>query len=212
MRMGRTIVLALWVSLGLTSMAGAESATSEGRALTVRIYDYSDTEPGVLTQAQEQAAKSFNDIGVNIVWRQAVRPKRIAAGAEKWPGDGDAYITVTVQNSEMATRRKIGKNVAGYAVVEPNATGRVAFLIADRIRQIARVGRAEPARVFGLVLTHELTHLLLGDRSHTSFGVMRSDWAAGEFRQNTGRFDARQSEAIRRAINRLKISQTHVAD
>ncbi len=212
MTMGKTIVLALWVSVGLASIAAAEPAASEGRALTVRVYDYSDTEPAVLTQAQNQATKSFSQIGVSVIWRQPVRPKRISAGLEQWPADGDAYITITVQNREMAARRKIGKNVAGYAVIEPNSNGRVAFLIADRINQIARAGRAEPAHVFGLVMTHELTHLLLGDRSHSSVGVMRPDWTAGDFRQSTGRFDARQSEAIRGALNRLKINQTHVAD
>lgn len=212
MNLGRTFGLALWVSLSLTSLAVAEPPASEGRALTVRIYDYSDTEPSVLTQAQEQATKAFSEIGVSIVWRQAVRPRRIEAGRETWPDDGDAFITVNVQNREMAARRRIGKNVAGYAVIEPNSTGRVAFLIADRIGQIARAGRAAPSHVFGLVLTHELTHLLLGDHSHSSFGVMRPDWSVGEFRQSTGRFDARQSDAIRSAINRLKTNQTHVAD
>lgn len=209
--MGRMFVCVLLVSLGVVAGAGAESVPSEARALTVRIYDYSETEPSVLGQAQQQAAKAFSDVGVDILWKEAIRPKRIAAGLESWPEDGDAFITVTVQDKEMAARRRIGRNVAGYAIVEPNSTGRVAFLIADRIRQIARVGRAEPARVFGLVLTHELAHLLLGDHSHSGFGIMRSDWSAAEFRQNVGKFNARQSAALRSAAERLTKGH-HVAD
>lgn len=212
MTMGRVSLVAGAVLLGLAAIAGAEPVPLEGEALTARVYDYSETDPAILQKAQQQTTHAFSDIGVKIVWRQAVRPKHIAAGLEQWPSDGDAFITITVQNQDMAARRRIGRNVAGYAVIEPNSIGRVAFLIADRIRQIARVGRAEPAHVFGLVMIHEVTHLLLGDRSHSSFGVMRPDWAAGDFRQNAGKFDPRQRDDIRSAINRITKSHGQLAD
>lgn len=212
MTMVRVAVCVCAVVLGFTAIAGAATVPLEEHALTIRIYDYSDTEPAILEKAQQQATQTFSDIGVKLTWRQPIRPKRIAAGLEPWPSDGDAFITITVQSREMAERRRIGRNVAGYAVIEPNAVGRVAFLIADRIQQIARVGRADPGRVFGLVMAHELTHLLLGDRSHSTVGVMRPDWAAADFRQSAGNFDARQRDEIRRAIGRLKMSQAQVAD
>lgn len=209
--MGRLMLCVWWVLLGVAAVAGAEPAPSEREVLTVRVYDYSETEPAVLAQAQKQTSQAFSAIGVQIVWKEAVRPKRIDAGLEFWPGDGQAFITMTIQNREMAARHRVGRDVAGYAVIEPSSTGRVAFLIADRIVQTARAGHAAPARVFGLVMTHELVHLLLGDRSHSSFGVMRPDWAAADFRQNVGKFNARQGAALRSAVSRLTMSQ-QVAD
>lgn len=205
------MLVAMWMSLCVGTMAGAEPVPSDARALTIRIYDYADTEPTVLRRAQDQAGKAFGEVGVNIIWREAVRPRRIDAGFELWPADGTALMTLAIQDRAMADLRRVGRNVAGYAIIEPRSNGRVAFLIAERILRTARLGRAEPSRVFGIVMTHELVHLLLGDHSHSRFGVMRPDWAAGDFRQNIGMFSAGQGEAIRSAVNRLTASQ-QIAD
>jgi hypothetical protein len=90
--------------------------------------------------------------------------------------------------------------VVGYAAVTPGEAGRIAFVIYDRIRDIARRADADIAQVMGTVIAHELGHLLLPAGSHTDDGLMRRRWATTDFRRRDLQFSIAQAEEIRQTI------------
>ena len=62
-----------------------------------------------------------------------------------------------------------------YVVRETNR-GWLATVFSDRIDQAAERVGVEPGTLLGLVMAHEVGHLLLGSGYHGEAGLMRADW------------------------------------
>jgi hypothetical protein len=80
-------------------------------------------------------------------------------------------LYVNVLSQEMAAPFYASDETVGFAI--PGS--RAANVIYERIRQIARRRHVAPGLLLGYVIAHELGHLLLPARSHSSSGLMRPD-------------------------------------
>jgi hypothetical protein len=61
----------------------------------------------------------------------------------------------------MSRRMGITERALGMAAVTLSSGGKVAYLLFDRIRDIAWSAGGEPADILGFVIAHEIGHLLL---------------------------------------------------
>jgi hypothetical protein len=81
--------------------------------------------------------------------------------------------------------------------------GRIAYVIYDRVRRVAFGDGADEATLLGMVMAHEISHLLLGRGSHADAGLMKDRWNHLEVRQladTTLAFSEVQASHIRRTI------------
>jgi hypothetical protein len=165
----------------VTSLADpAVAADAPIAAVRIRIHDYANVDPIPLASAQQIVSRMYQAIGVHTEWLASTRPLLDPA----IPGEpGPTDLTIIVLTSQMARRRAMQDAVVGYAAVKRGEAGRIAFVVYDRVRDVARHAMVDITRVMGMVMAHELGHLLLPNRSHSDAGLMRGRWAVADFRR-----------------------------
>jgi hypothetical protein len=104
----------------------------------------------------------------------------------------------------MTQRGHIEEGVLGFAAVATDGgLGRIAYVIYDRVQQQASSGAIDETDLMGLVMAHEIGHLLLGPGSQGEAGLMKGRWDREDLRQFglvTPRFSPREAEDIRAAL------------
>ena len=79
----------------------------------------------------------------------------------------------------------------------------MAYACYGRIEALAKRGGIDAAKVLGIVMAHEIGHLLLGRGAHSSAGIMSGRW--GKFEMDLVvvgllGFTKEQADLIRRAV------------
>jgi hypothetical protein len=191
----RRVLVLLMVALSIDSarLWAARECLERVPAVTVQIHDYEHLPGERLSRASEIVSQLYEKIGVRIEWfgamRQNTRDTRSSRSAVEQSGpDGPAaQMTVIILTSKMAARGRIPEGVLGYAAVPAEGgMGRIAYVIYDRVRQVAAGGPASETELLGFVIAHETGHLLLGRGSGTATGLMKCQWD----RRNMQQLDA----------------------
>ena len=100
----------------------------------------------------------------------------------------------------------VAADAMGAAPAADDGTGRVAYAFYVRIEALAQRRGIDVAKVLGIVMAHEIGHLLLGFGAHSSAGIMSGRW--GKFEMDLVAagllgFTKEQADVIRRAVVRL---------
>src|SRR5258705_11182142 len=174
--------------------------------VTARVHDYWHMSDEALSKASAIVTRMYGGIGVSVDWypalKKGVRRARAVAGGDSSRMPLEA-ITVIALTPEMAARHHIQEGVLGFAAVPEDGMGRIAYVISDRVRQVASGDGADEATLLGMVMAHEISHLLLGRGSHADAGLMKDRWNHFEVRQladTTLEFSEVQAAHIRRTI------------
>jgi len=208
----RSIVLLMMLVCWAGSTVAASPREAMG-AVSIRIYDYAQIDRRQLQRAQRRVSAIYEEIGVRIDWRAAVKPSEIEGGREQWPHDPPAHVTVVVLASAMGRRFNLRGDVAGYAPITRERGGRVAYIFGERTRAIAAEAIVDQSDVLAGVIAHELAHLLMPQRSHSRDGVMRPNWTPAEFKAlNRERFSASEADSIRQTVQAMGATPSRVAD
>jgi hypothetical protein len=201
------VVLILLLSVGGERMAATRDASESPLGVTVQIHDYVHLSPAALSTASDLVSRVYKSIGVRIDWLAPMRQDlhRAQAAPPREPSHSPiAQFTIIVLTPEMTQRGHIEEGVLGFAAVATDGgLGRIAYVIYDRVQQQASSGAIDEADLMGLVMAHEIGHLLLGPGSQGEAGLMKGRWDREDLRQFglvTPRFSPREAEDIRAAL------------
>jgi hypothetical protein len=86
--------------------------------------------------------------------------------------DGALHLDVIILDTVMTARMQPAPMAFGKA----SHVARRAFIYSTRVIDHAIETRSDPRWVLGLVLAHEVGHMLLPVYSHSPSGLMRADW------------------------------------
>ena len=168
-RIRRFSLLVVLFLLGTQVGAGEERS---GRA-AVRIYNYAEVDPEVLRRAEAETARVFRQAGVELQWIEF----DMSGAADKAP--------VVPSDVPVYNLRLLSKSMAGRLPRPARKFGIAlqidAFLFVHRIRDLARDSGFPLPLVLGHIMAHELGHLLLGENSHSTAGIMSETLRQGEF-------------------------------
>jgi hypothetical protein len=142
----------------------AAAAPAEPTPVVLHVTDYAHLVAGELLEAQRLAAQVYERIGVRITWSDG-------CGAEA-AADGALHLDVILLDKKMTAQRQPAPMVFGQA----SHVTRRAFIYSARVIDHAIETRSDPRRVLGLVLAHEVGHMLLPVYSHAPSGLMRAYW------------------------------------
>ena len=187
----------------LVAMAIGVRVNAEPRAaLTVRLYNTSDIPAPELLAARRAIDATFQDTGLDLIVRHCGRPVL--------PEDSVDPCSESLKPLEMVVRiidapadnPTIHSEACGVAyVLKETDRGWLATAFSDRVANAAtRVG-VDAGTLLGLVIAHELGHLMLGSGYHSWTGVMRADWPK-ELRDHNGgpwRFSTLEAARMRQA-------------
>lgn len=178
--------LAMILSMGLASVTGVETAeASETVTVRVRVENAADIPRRIIDGAQADATRIYRDAGIEIVW----------LNRDDEETRGNRVIRVIVPTLKGAdTYLRLG-HVDKNALAEADAGTRLIHVFWERLQTSASRQGREEGGLLGVVLAHEIGHVLLPGAGHSPTGVMR---AAVEVRMLAPlRFTNQQSEAMR---------------
>ena len=136
--------------------------TKSDLAITVLVFNFRRVQGTTLAKAEDESGRIFARAGVHVTWRDC------PTGNEPCQkGQGRVFFLAIkagpVQNEYLGT-------VSGYALLPHH----LAVVHYDYLPRMPRGngGINETAMVLGCVITHELGHLLLGEREHSIAGIL----------------------------------------
>jgi hypothetical protein len=142
---------------------GASAQTADRRpAVEVVVDNHAASAAGELTTARARARFMFDDAGIQLIF-----PTRRYDSGGVTVGAGRIHVVVL---DTAAAERLIASDGRRLAFAVP-AANRV-YVHYDRVHALARAHRAEPGWFLGVVIAHELAHVLLPRAGHADAGVM----------------------------------------
>jgi hypothetical protein len=166
------------VGLGLLLTLGGLDARSREPDLEidVHIYNYSAVSKETMIRARYEVERIFQFTGVKMVWLECPVTRQDAATNRTCTlPSAHPKLELHVLTNSMADALETGNDTFGSALLPANGScGVVAYLYADRVRGLAQRGEFDV--ILGRVIAHELGHLLLGNNSHSTAGIMKARW------------------------------------
>ena len=168
--------------------------------LTVDVRDYGQVPPIQLSRAIAEVKAIFQDAGVASVWEVARWSKSSSPRPDV--GAATSAITAVIYPSVLDDEIVADPNILGVA---PGAGGggHLVYVFSSRVGIVAKRHQADSGTLLGLVLAHEMGHVLLKGRAHSKTGVMRPACAAQQLQDVLGgrrAFNPIESNLIRSSL------------
>lgn len=189
--------------------ASATLANQTGRAeerheITVRVFNYAEVSSTALAEAEGEAKRIFERVGLAVAWIDCLPPasQKSTDPACEQPLEPTHIVLRILAGRQLGAAAT--SNDIGSALV-PSLGGRGAYanIYFDRVDHLARGGDASRATILGHAMAHEIGHLLVGTAEHSSRGIMRAKWEREDLRDAARRsllFDSEQAASIRREV------------
>ena len=173
--------------------AGARPAAAGDVVWTIALHvdDHVNLNPAVRAIAEAEVTRIYAAAGVLVTWEDApVDPSA--------PPDGLRRLAVVIVDAPA--NDLVAPSVAGLAL---RGTGR-AYIYYERVIMAAYRNGRHAGSVLGMVIAHEIGHLLLPENSHSPSGIMRDDL---ELKSMLPReFTVRQSAMIRGNLQNARVN------
>src|SRR5262245_26349969 len=204
--MHSSLATAVTVAVFFTGVAGAQSTDSAQPpdttpTLQIHIRDYASVPKFALSSAVAEATAIFKGTGVRLEW--TVRKSSDPADHPPEARLPTNRITVHVLPSPRDGSITQDPTKLG-AVPGADRGGRIAYLFSSRIEVVARRTSVEFGVLLGMVLAHEMGHVLLKGQPHTRSGIMRPFYATQQIHEilsgHQG-FSAAEAEVIRNSCS-----------
>jgi len=133
----------------------AGPAAAQPRALRIQIANDARISPDFIKDAQVQISRIYAATGIELEFV-----------------DGQSDLKITVLSRDGAEKMHHAGDLMGFAPHGDTDRARIAYVLWDRVSQVADGYSAPIAVVLAAAIAHELGHLLLVD-GHSAIGVMR---------------------------------------
>jgi hypothetical protein len=173
--------------------------------MAVSICNLGELPASTVVRAESEVDAVFRPMDIQIQWKGC--DDDTAAGPA-----GKAWFIVRLRNDNPPeTKGKSSLDDMGRAYVGETGHAYLADAYAKAIKQLAARHDADADALLGLVMVHELGHLLLG-AGHVPDGIMRAVWKADELealRQRRLQFNKVQRERILQELRtRAELQET----
>lgn len=147
----------------------------------------------VLEQSEKVAATVMEDAGVIPIWAACPKPGEKLTDYPSCPKSFDVNSILVKMGHPF--ERKDGLKESNFGM----AVGSQVIIVFSQVDQAARQAQIHTASALGMIMAHEVGHILLGDNSHAKTGIMRPQWNPKEFVQGSPaycQFTSEQTEKI----------------
>jgi hypothetical protein len=149
------------------SISGAQ-ANEPGR-IKVMVLDSVGLPTSALARTEKEAARIFGSASIQVQWINCQK-KGESENCHHAPL-ADEFMLHIVHHGKTKTDL-----VFGEAFLGEDGSGKYADIFFDRIRDASNPPELDTAQLLGAVAAHEVGHLLLGSRAHSSAGIMQPVW------------------------------------
>jgi hypothetical protein len=145
---------------------GADNFVPE---LRVRVYSIPGVSVSLLKAAEAETDRTFNNVDLRLQWVECT-PEIYPSVCAAQPSASELVVRFLRGALPEASERALGIS---------DATTGVAYLFYNRILSLRTHTRLLPV-LLGLVMGHEISHLLLPNEPHADIGLMKGQWALDE--------------------------------
>jgi hypothetical protein len=173
-----TILLAA----GVMSVSGVPLAVAQHPVLQVCLRNDVHVGDDTLDEARRVVSNIYSQAGLTLMWCT-----------------DDCTITIALRPRASNHTALRAKDAMGYTPGGGEERGRLAFVLINRVNEIADGYLTARSLVLGAAIAHELGHLLIS-KEHTKTGLMKANWNQSDFRkvhQGELRLTAEQARLIR---------------
>ncbi len=169
-----------------------------GEEIRISLCDFERLKPAALAAAKEQTEFLFRSAGVSIDWN--------GCDEQRAAQDSGAFL-VRLRADAVPERTKLATfGVLGGALLGGPHRGWKAEAYWRAIERTAAWQQINAAKLLGIVIAHEIGHLILGEH-HSRGGVMGDAWdrrAVGEVCRGWLTFTKTDLERIRGELRRVE--------
>jgi hypothetical protein len=134
--------------------------------LTIRVYQLPEISERTIHLAEQESGRLLSGVHVDLEWVNCGGP--LSAPACTLPDGTDLVVRIVRKALPQASAGSLGETAWA-----PDGNP-AAFIFNDRIMTMWAY-ESSPAIIFGRILAHEITHLLVPGEDH-SRGLMRARW------------------------------------
>ena len=170
---------------------------------TVRVYDYDGVPAGILKRAEEEAARIFRQVGLEVIWTSCPTSDE---EPQKHPTCNQVpdplHLMLQIVPRSRVKGRFAHPSRVGVARIPHGVKGFGTIAAAYDFRAVEQAARRVASRsaILGHIMAHELGHLLLGREQHADRGLMRGGWSREDLismSQGSLLFHPEEAERIR---------------
>jgi hypothetical protein len=181
----------------LVGSAWAKDQDSPLLNVWVSVFNDAQVPSEKLMEAERAASDVFARSGIVIDWLNCGHPTETAKEQAVCTEVGSpAHLEISI----LARSLNLKESTLGMSFQEADGAGCRADVFYAGIAHLEESGRAGSTLILGMVMAHELGHLLLGTNSHAPTGLMRAQWNDYDLiaaRQGKLFFTREQSETLR---------------
>jgi hypothetical protein len=190
------------------SAVSASTSSVEATALQIQIYGNADLEPQTLREFVTWTERILVSSGMSV----QVTPcsGREAASCRNQMGSRNTLI-VRIVAGDAKTTKGVSQAALGESFADNNG-GILAMVFMRRVKDKAASIGMPYAVLLAHAAAHEVGHLLLGAKAHTSAGLMKAYWNRNDYQamiQNQCRFTPEQAHML---ADRYGTPTTHADD
>jgi hypothetical protein len=161
-----------------------------------------------MSSAKNEASRVLGKAGLEPLWEHHSTD---AAGQIGKTSSTDSWDrTHFVVRLLLDPRKVLSKRAMGEAL-----SYRIVNVYLHRVEEQANLGQISKAQLLGHAIAHEIGHLLLGNNSHSSHGLMAARWSKAELARLTQgdlQFLAAEVERIRAEVQRRHQSKEFLTE
>lgn len=162
------------VSLLKLTLTAASVTVSAAETMHISLCNQANASEKMLHGSKAEVEIAYQAAGIDIRW---VACENAGSAKELY---GDRYFVVRLRNgTDMANPRGVSLDTMGRAYTERRGSGYLADVYLPSIARFAARQDIDFQSLVGLVISHELGHLLLGP-GHSQRGIMFSHWTKHE--------------------------------
>ena len=173
---------ALTLLLILTKPSAADPPDTEvgpPLKITMRVYNYAHLPSWTMERTRKETTQIFGEVGIEPVW---VDCPTSDAEIHRFQGClnrlGPTDVVLKIIPRFQSKREGFRDTLFGFAA------GFQISVVFSRVEEVAKDAEASRPQILAVAIAHEIGHVLLGPNSHSSTGVMRSQWNEDEFRRS----------------------------
>ena len=185
--------------LMLSVILGFAASTAQSQDhphVTVTVRHTAEISTALLSDAEKPAARIFEKAGVSVRWLNCLQRGSVFEDPACNEPVTPSHLVIHV----LPHAYKAADPVFGVSFIDAGG-GVFADIFMDRIRRLhEESSHTSLSTMLGAVMVHELGHLLLGEHSHSSEGLMQAHWSSDQLRKiGMGNllFDARAAAQLR---------------
>jgi len=197
----------IWIAL-LTLAAGFLPAPLPARPdlpphtaqLTLSVFNDAQVPPSVLTAARARTVAVMQQSAIALTWLDCGEPSHRPELPACWEVSYPEHLSVRLIDKPHT----LGADTFGQAFLNSAGEGSYANVYPSCLPAFFSLRALECGDLLGVIVAHEVGHLLLGAGSHSDYGLMAGRWRRAELElaaQGRLLFTADQAQRIRRRLD-----------